>query len=140
MEKTQTGGCLCGEIRFEFSGESVGMAHCHCSDCRKASGSAFATVVGISLSGFTMLQGEPKEFAIEAESGNRVTRCFCPQCGSQLYSKNPKAPDVIWIKAGSLDDPSWIKPNLSIWTSSAQSWGVVSPDIHSFPKSPHFDD
>ncbi|MBU2510855.1 GFA family protein [bacterium] len=138
MVYIQKGGCLCQSIRYEFFGEPVGMAHCHCSDCRKASGSAFATVVGIPLSGFTILQGEPKGFSIQAESGNVVTRCFCSQCGSQLYSKNPKAPDVIWIKAGSLDDSNWVKPALSIWTSSAQPWSVIPPETHNFPKNPTF--
>ncbi len=132
MSKIQAGGCLCGAIRYEFSSEPVGAAHCHCSDCRKASGSAFATVVGVQASTFTLLQGEPVEYSVTADSGQKVTRQFCKTCGSQLFSGNPSAADIVWIKAGSLDDPSWVKPSLSIWTTSAQPWGTIPSDLQSF--------
>ena len=104
------GGCLCGAIRFAVVGSLAPAAYCHCSDCRKCTGSAFNVSVPVSVDIFNLLSGKPKGFSKTADSGNELTRHFCPECGSPLYTSSPRHPDRVYVKAGSLDDPNVVAP------------------------------
>jgi len=79
-----------------------------------------------------LLAGQPRSYDVPADSGNVVSHAFCPTCGGQLYVSSSGRPTHLSIKAGSLDDPSWLRPDSRIWSRSAQPWGMVKGDIESF--------
>ena len=127
-----TGGCLCGAVRYTYEGEVGSAGYCHCADCRRVSGSAFGISVRVSAGGFRVVAGAPKSFTKQGDSGRLVSRFFCSDCGSPLYTLPPLHPDVVFIKAGSLDDPSVVKPNRQAWTRSRVAWAEIDPGIVSY--------
>ena len=85
MASPMTGGCLCGAVRYECTGEPVFALLCHCRDCQRQSGSAYAAAVRVPAASFRVTQGEPKLYVKTADSGNQVSRAFCPECGCMLF-------------------------------------------------------
>ncbi len=85
---------------------------------------------------FKVTKGQSTTYDTQADSGNTVTRHFCGKCGSNLWSVPNAIPDLLVVKAGSLDDPSWLKPGMSIYCDSAQPWAVIPEGIPRFPKMP----
>lgn len=130
-----TGGCMCGAIRYDCSAEPVMAGNCHCRDCQRASGGAFASVMAVPTAALK-ITGEPKYYDSKGDSGQTVSRGFCPNCGARLFGKPKVAPDLTMIMAGSVDDPSWHRPGMDIYTSSAQPWDHMNPDLPKFPKMP----
>jgi hypothetical protein len=131
-----TGGCMCGAIRYECTTEPIVMVNCHCRDCQRATGSAFATGILVPRNAVT-LTGDVKYFDVVGDSGNIIGRGFCPNCGSWLFSK-PANPELMGITAGCLDDPSEFQPAMDIYTASAQPWNWMNPDLPKFEKMPSF--
>lgn len=129
-----TGGCMCGAIRYECSAAPIVTGNCHCRDCQQATGSAFAPAILVPSSAVT-ITGDVKYYDVKGDSGGIVSRGFCPNCGSRLFAK-PPIPDVMGIMAGSLDDPSWFKPTMDFYTTSAQPWDYMNPELPKFPKLP----
>jgi hypothetical protein len=89
-----TGGCLCGAVRYESTGEPGFALLCHCRDCQRQSGSAFAAGWRVPAAGFRVTQGEPKLYLRAADSGNEITRAFCPDCGTMLFLRVSARPDL----------------------------------------------
>jgi hypothetical protein len=129
------GGCRCGAVRFTCTVEPIACGYCHCRDCQYASGGPFSTVVLAPRSGVE-IDGETKSFSVEAASGNTVTRRFCPECGTPLFSELSANADLLVIKAGTLDDPTWLKPAMHIWTESAQPWTEMGDGLPRFERDP----
>jgi hypothetical protein len=130
------GGCLCGQVRFLIDAEPMGARMCWCRDCQRiASGSATVNVLFPEEA--VHFTGDITAIERKADSGNTVERGFCPQCGSQMYSRtiDPKGAPVR-IRAGTLDDPELMAPQAIIWTDSAPSWAVLDPALPHFPKGP----
>jgi hypothetical protein len=117
-----TGGCACGEIRFGFYEPVMVHAVCHCRACQYSSGGGPAYAVGVQREQFRVTRGQPREFAMLAESGALVTRAFCGTCGTPLYATNERMPDACTVRVGALDDPSSFRPRVQIWTSEAPKW------------------
>ena len=130
-----TGGCLCGSVRYEYTGELGTAGYCHCTDCRKISGSAFGVSVAAVAAEFRIVRGTPKGFTKAGDSGRSVTRFFCADCGCPLYTLPPLHPEKVFIKAGSLDDPSLVAPSREAWTDSRVSWAEVPAGIASYARS-----
>jgi hypothetical protein len=130
-----TGGCLCGKVRYKASGEPALTAVCHCKNCQRQAGSAFSIVVCVPESAMS-IEGATKTFNDKGDSGQPVYRVFCPECGSPIISKAPAMPGLNIIKAGTLDDTSWLKPTMEIFCNSAQPWVELSGDRQRFPKMP----
>jgi len=116
------GGCLCGSIRYETDAEPLQTAICHCSNCQKQSGSAYSVVVAFPKGALQISGSEPSSFTDAGDSGGKVDRLFCPKCGSPLFTRAEFSPDVEFIKAGSLDDTSWLEPDAEYWCSREQEW------------------
>ena len=129
MDVTATGGCLCGAVRYEYRGEIGTAGYCHCADCRRISGSAFGVSVRVRAAGFRIVQGTPKGFTKTGDSGRAVTRFFCGDCGCPLYTEPPLHPDTVFLKAGSLDDPSLVRPDRQAWVRSRVDWSIIDPSI-----------
>jgi hypothetical protein len=129
-----SGGCLCGAMRYECSAQPLGTAICHCTHCQKVSGSAFSVNVVVPAPSLTWQGQSLASYADKGESGKPVSRKFCRNCGSSLAIETEALPGAIIIKAGTLDDKSWLKPNYHLWTNSAQPWVRIEPDAKTFPK------
>jgi len=130
-----TGGCSCGQIRYSANAEPMFTGVCHCTNCQKQSGTAFNVVVAIPAAALT-IQGLPKTYAAKGDSGNENTRKFCPNCGSTILSEPALMPGAAILRAGTLDDTSWLKPTMEIYCDSKQSWVELGGGLQSFPKMP----
>lgn len=128
MAESITGGCLCGKIRYSISQSVQNIVACHCTHCQKASGSGMSHNAIVSASSFAIASGQPKVYADTADSGNKLYRAFCPDCGSPIYSQREKTPEVMVVKVGTLDDSSTMKLVMNIWTRSARPWVHISSD------------
>ena len=128
-----SGGCACGAVRYECSAEPLMMGNCHCRDCQQATGGPFVSILAVPKEALN-ITGEVKYHEVTGDSGAPIKRGFCANCGSRLFGF-PSAP-FVGISAGSLDDPSWYKPAFDIYTSSAQPWDHMNPDLPKFPKMP----
>ena len=128
-----TGGCLCGKVRYELTAPMLFGGFCYCLDCRKASGSHSASMAVPEAA--LKITGETREFSTTGDSGNPVTRVFCPNCGSGIVSKGARA-GVVMLKAGTLDDPEHFKPMASIYASRAPSWDPPRDGLPVFPEMP----
>ena len=131
-----SGGCLCGAIRYESRAEPLFSINCHCRDCQRTTGTAYAPVLAVPRDALSITQGEPTYYTSQSDSGETVSRGFCPECGSGIFSKLSANPDIVGLKAASLDDPSWFRPAVDIYTDSAQPWDVMNPDLPKVPKMP----
>ena len=135
-EDKKTGSCLCGEVSYSFNESSVISAHhCHCKDCQKSTGSGKATIVMIPENALQM-KGEIKIYTVTGTDGSHVTRGFCESCCSPLISYIEEMQGIRLIKAGSLDDSSWLKIDSNFWSSTAREWSPVDETLHSFIKNP----
>jgi hypothetical protein len=123
-----TGGCQCGSVRYVVTTEPIRLLACHCKECQRQSGSAFAMAMPVNKDSLT-LTGLTKQFTRMADSGNEVTGVFCPECGVRIYHVLKSAPDVVSIKPGTLDDTRWLRPDRFIWTKSAQGWVPVPEGV-----------
>ena len=136
MRAPITGGCLCGAVRYESSGEPVYSLLCHCRDCQRQSGTAYVAAMRVSAAGFRITKGQPKLYLKAADSGNEVARAFCPECGSLLFIRVSARPDLVGLRVGSLDDPSWFRPEADIFVKSAQPWDHMDPELPKYPTYP----
>jgi hypothetical protein len=128
------GGCACGAIRYEASGDPVIEVNCHCRDCQRETGSAYAAIVGVPRATFRVTKGDPKHYDVVAASGRVTRRRFCGDCGSPLFGEPGVRPDWVMIRVGSLDDPSGFRPREDFFTASAQPWDHMNPALAKTPK------
>jgi hypothetical protein len=129
-----TGHCLCGSIMYQYAGSIGPAGYCHCDDCRRRSGSAFGISVMVEAAQLRIVRGHPKSFTKRGDSGVELTRSFCPECGSALFTTSAKHPLSVYVQTGSLDDPEVVKPAQQSWTRSAVSWATIDPALPTFEK------
>lgn len=129
------GGCLCGKVRYSASGDPAFVGVCHCTDCQKFTGSAFAIVVAVPKEALTV-QGTLSTFHKAGDTGKSTSRSFCPQCGSSVIDEAEVMPGIAMLGAGTLDDSSWLKPGMQIYCDSAQPWVQLGGNLQAFPKMP----
>ncbi|MDJ0945080.1 MAG: GFA family protein [Kiloniellales bacterium] len=129
-----TGGCLCGAVRYQGR-EQRGGGHCHCIDCRKTSGTGHGSHMIVPEAAFS-ISGELRFFDAPADSGNMVSRGFCPTCGSAIYSRNSAVPGLVFVRASSLDDPEVFRPQLVVYAKRGPSWDRMDPALPSFEEMP----
>ena len=135
--KPLTGRCLCGGVTYTTEADPFVQAACHCADCQRQSGSPFSVVVGVPRDSLTVEGDTLATYATTAEdSGGQTERNFCSACGSPIFSVGATLPDVVFIKAGSLDDASWIEPQAEVWTRSAQPWAPRFEGVMSLERGP----
>lgn len=136
MTTPMLGGCLCGAVRYESTGQPAFALLCHCRDCQRQTGSAFAAGLRVPASGFRITQGTPKRYVKSADSGHAVTRAFCGDCGSTLYVQVATRPDLVGLRVGTLDDPSGFRPEANIFVKSAQPWAAMDPALPRYQTYP----
>jgi len=130
-----SGGCLCGQIRYSAEAEPIMTAVCRCNDCQRQTGSAFAVVVAVPRPALKM-QGQAKTFKGQGASGKPVHRHFCSECGSPIFVEIDVMPDVAFIRAGTLDDKTWLRPTAEVWCETAQPWTQQHLDMQRFQRMP----
>lgn len=128
------GGCLCGAVRYSSTATPVIQAICHCRNCQRQAGSGWSMIVGVPAAAL-QVSGGVKTYHDSGESGGAVRRQFCPTCGSPLFSHVESSPDLVFIKAGTLDDTSGFTPQVQVWTDSRQHW-IDLPGIPGFARQP----
>lgn len=133
---TFTGGCLCGTVRYESTGEPLGFALCHCRDCQYISGGEPASVVILSQDGVEVTSGTLSGYSKAGASGRQVTREFCPTCGTHVFSRLDMMPGFIGLKAGTMDDPATVAPSMMVWTDSALPWAHRPEGVACFTHNP----
>jgi hypothetical protein len=112
----RTGGCLCGAVRYSVRGEPVHVGRCHCTDCRRESGSAFTIYAHWPV----------EQFELRGEVVSYEGRGFCPRCGSRLLDPPEPGDDLIEVRIGTLDDaPFGLKPETEVWVKRREAW--ISP-------------
>ena len=131
----KVGGCLCGAVRYELSGEPMMTAVCHCTHCQKQSGAAFSVNL-VAPEAALSITGDLTTFEDAGDSGNAVWRKFCGRCGSPILSALGAAPGIVALKAGTLDDPSGLSPQLETWCDSRQDWLTMDTGVPGFPANP----
>jgi hypothetical protein len=130
-----TGSCRCGQVRYSADAEPMFTGVCHCKSCQKESGTAFNIVVAVPQAALK-IEGSPKTFAHKGDSGKNVVSRFCPNCGSTILSEPELMPGAAILRAGTLDDTSWLKPTMEIYCDSKQSWVQLGGGLQSFAKMP----
>ena len=121
------GGCLCGKVRFEITGEIQDIVYCHCSLCRKAQGSAFATNGNVDLEKFAFISGEAEMNGYESTPGQ--TKYFCQYCGSPIISKKKSAPDMVRVRLGVIESTITERPMAHIFVTSKAVWDEIAGDL-----------
>lgn len=130
-----SGGCLCGAVRYRSTAAPEFVGQCHCEDCRRTSGTDHATNLMVGQEAFT-LTGTLKVHSRPADSGNLVSRGFCPECGAPVTITNSAMPGKVFVRASSLDDLEIAKPHVVVFASRAPSWRHLDPDIPAFAGMP----
>ena len=122
------GKCLCGKIRFQALGPVIWMGYCHCQSCRRATGSAAVTHVGIKDTSLKILRGRIKIF----NSSVSVKRGFCADCGSPISYQADHFPDYIQLYIGSFDEPNRLTPQAHVHVEEKISWFEINDELPRF--------
>ena len=130
-----SGGCLCGAVRYEGTTEPVVQGHCQCRDCQRASGTGHISIMAVPEADIAV-SGDLKFYDKPADSGNKVRRGFCPNCGSSVLSKNDAMAGMLFLMAGCLDDPSQLEPAVVVYTDRGHRWDHMDPSLTTFPGMP----
>ena len=131
------GSCLCGKTKFSLKGNPEMTVACHCNDCKKQTSSPFSIVSGYKKENVEFHdRSNLKQFNTVGDSGNEVRRFFCGNCGSPIYSDADVAPGVLYFKMGTVDDPSWVYPQIEIYTKDKINCAVMNDTVKSFEIMP----
>ena len=118
---TLKGSCLCGAVKYEVTGEPKRFWHCHCTRCRKATGTGHASNIFLQPASLKWLSNEEQLRLFKVPEAKRFTNAFCATCGGRM-PRQVKDTDAVIIPAGSLDDEAPLKPQGRIFYGSRASW------------------
>jgi hypothetical protein len=125
MPDRYQGGCLCGAIRYEVSGEAVVVALCHCSMCRRSSGAPAVAWAMFEQTALRFVTGQPTAYA----SSPGVERSFCARCGTPLAFRANYLPGLVDVTVGSMDAPATLAPQMHIWAAKRLPWLVLGDSL-----------
>ncbi|MEW9805299.1 GFA family protein [Mesorhizobium sp. ZMM04-5] len=130
-----SGGCLCGKVRYQSDAEPITARLCWCRFCQYiAAGNA---AVSVCFPAYSMtITGDMRDYESVAESGHRMHRRFCPNCGVHLFSEAESRRHLIFVRAGTLVDPGIVRPAATIWTAKAPAWACIDASLPSFERQP----
>jgi len=127
------GGCLCGAVRYIAEADPTSATVCHCRDCQKFTGSAFAALVRVAKEALT-IEVTLKTFSSIGGSGNPILRHFCPECGSSIAEEPGTLPGIIVLNVGTFDHPTVATPGHEIFRDDAVPWIEVHGEVSRFAK------
>lgn len=123
------GGCACDRVRFRLTERPACVYTCHCTDCQTITTSAFVLGAFVRREAIEVTQGEMMMWErIHTTSGARPRQYSCKHCGVRIYSESDAHPEIRTLRAGTLDDTSWLMPAGAIWLKSKQPWVIIPED------------
>jgi hypothetical protein len=126
------GGCSCGAVRYRLVSDPLFTHCCHCLNCQRQTGSAFVVNVLIEADRLELLAGDPVPVSVPRSGGKKQRIWRCPTCQVALYSQYT-SPQIRFVRAGTLDDPSTVAPDVHIFTRSKLPWVVLPESVPAFP-------
>lgn len=123
-----TGGCLCGAVRYAADTAPQLSLQCCCRQCQQITGGGHASQFALPESAVD-ISGPMRTYALRADSGNRVTSAFCPECGSPILKRTSGFPELLFFHAATLDDPALYRPQKAVWLDRRQPWDLIDPDL-----------
>ncbi len=130
----RSGRCLCGSVTFKLKAEPLAARICWCRDCQHLA--ANGTVNVLVATEALEVTGAIASYTKTADSGNQISRQFCPNCGTQLFGLSSGRPQFRVVRAGNLDEPSSIRPTTNIWTASAPTWACLDSSLENLAGQP----
>lgn len=129
------GGCACRAVRYRLGSAPLIVHACHCTECRRLTGAAFAVNALIETDRLERLAGEPREVPVVGTSGKPQAIFRCPACAVALWSHYPGAgPKLAFVRVGTLDDPARLPPDIHIFTSTKLPWVDLPGDARTVPE------
>ena len=125
------GGCACGEVRYRLLSDPLFVHCCHCLNCQRQTGSAFVINILIETDRVELLAGAPEPVAVPRGSSKKQKIWRCPSCQVAVYSQYTRT-SVRFVRAGTLDEPSSVTPDVHIYTRSKLPWVVLPEDVPAF--------
>ena len=132
---TMTGQCLCGAVSYKIEGDMQMCGVCHCKNCQRQAGSSYSVLFAVGDDQIE-ITGDLTTYDDHSDTGNVVHRHFCGTCGSPVKTSLPTQPGATFIKAGTLDDTSVLKPSIHFWTGSKQDWVTINADVPQMDGNP----
>ena len=130
------GGCRCGAVSYELaSSGDLPVYCCHCLDCQKWSGSAFAEQAVIGESSIKV-EGPVTRSPVTSRQGGQSIQYVCSICHSRIYSTNPTRPGIALLRAGTLDETDKLRPRAHVWVKRKQPWVTLPGDVPAFEEAP----
>lgn len=127
------GGCLCNGVRYEYDGRIEEISLCHCSQCRKAQGSAYVAVSPVETARLRIVQGQ--ELLREFRAVPHKARVFCSRCGSPIYSARDDLPGVRRLRLGTVETPFVCSNAYHTWVDSKAEWETIADELPQYPES-----
>jgi hypothetical protein len=131
MSVKREGGCSCGEIRYRLTSEPMFTHCCHCLNCQRQTGSAFVINLLIEADRVERLGGEPQPFDAPRDDGSAQRIYRCPRCQVAVYSEYGR-PELLFVRGGTLDEPSAVVPDVHIFTKSKLPWVTLPESTPAF--------
>ena len=126
------GRCLCGAVAYEANASPVFMGNCYCADCRRESGTGHITAVAVPDPTLSV-KGETKDFIKPADSGESIRNTFCQICATTLFTHPSGLPGLALLRAGTLNDPSQVVPQVNMYVVCAPAWDRPAAGLQDFP-------
>jgi len=139
MNQPYAGGCACGAVRYRIDDEPLAMNDCQCRQCQHRSGTGHGSYLTFATREHVEVGGETTVWKATADNGNVKYHAFCPTCGTPVFLTFSDMPAAFTIHAGSLDDPSRYRPQVTTFASRAQAWDRVDAALPSFQRMPQGD-
>jgi DNA-binding transcriptional ArsR family regulator len=128
MQLPVRGGCLCKAVRYEVRAAPQFAIHCYCRQCQHITGAGHASQFAVSAAD-TVVTGSLSAYEMQADSGNAVSSAFCPNCGSPILKTSAGHPALLFLHAGTLDDPMPFRAQRNVWVSCKQPWDLLATDL-----------
>jgi hypothetical protein len=130
------GACLCSAVRYRVNEAPLNCYVCHCTDCQRRTGSAFAISLFVRRKAVEVVQGTTTAYAAQLADGRSKQGQCCALCATRLWGEPAKAPHIAVIQPGTLDNPTQFQPFAHVWTRSAQPWFVMPLDVLVYERQP----
>lgn len=129
-----SGRCECGAVAYQVDGEVHDYSHCHCSQCRRLHGAAFASFAGVARDAFSYLPGRDRVASYASSSTH--SRVFCPNCGSNIMVELTSEPDDLYLAMGTMEGELALPPGYHIYVGSKASWHRIGDDLPQYETEP----
>ena len=132
MSDDLQGGCACGAVRYRLTSRPMFVHCCHCRNCQRQTGSAFVLNALIEADRVTLMSSKPEAVAVPTDSGRPHDIYRCPACGVALWSVYAAGPKLLFVRVGTLDDPTALAPDVHIYVRSKLPWVAVPAGLPCF--------